>query len=171
MDRLCSKHRGSHVLITAVLILSFSAIQWQKVLAADSHVIDETQTPLIEISSRITEQIDSFNRQIASLESEFGPFDLSLLEPLKSLTELLVDLGNFDEASSLLNRRLQLVRVIEGPQSLSQIPALIELIENAIRRQQWQDVTDAFENIYWLQSRQQLADPSTVFEALNTLQT
>jgi|TARA_Y100000294_G_C8494295_1_gene312106 hypothetical protein len=91
----------------------------------------------LQTSVRLNQQISLFDEQIIELESEFGPFDQSLLEPLQGLTGLHLEAGDFEEVSRLLNRRLHLLHILEGPFTLNQISVLTELITNDIRLQRW----------------------------------
>ena len=172
MGKLLAKFKPSsaHRLITAFLVLGFIGLPGHRAVAADFPVTNsEIEESAAESSNRITERVDSFNQQIDSLETEFGPFDRSLLEPLQSLTGLFIEAGNFEAADRLLKRRLQLYRVADGLESPSQFPALAELIRNDIQRSQWQEVTANFETIYRLQTQNPEADPATVLEALNAI--
>jgi len=145
-------------------------LQWQQANAADSLVsTDIVEDSAIEISNQLIEQMALFNRQLDSLETQFGPFDQTLLEPLQSLAELAIEAGDFDEADRILRRRLQLIRIVDGPDSPSQLLTLAELIRNDIRRSQWQQVTANFENIHLIQSRNAEADTATVLEARNAV--
>lgn len=124
----------------------------------------ETESPLLR-SVRQEEEIARYESSIAELESSFGPFDASLLEPLGGLADRLVESGDYEGAASLLERRLQLIRTVEGPQSLSQLAVVDEIIRNDIRRQDWDDITGRFEYIYWLRSQDPAAGPEVLLGA------
>lgn len=92
-----------------------------------------------------TEQIDRFTRQVESLESEFGPFDSRLLEPLAGLSRLYVEAADYERAAALLRRQLQLTRNTFGFEDLRVLPVLDELIRTEVARGQWQQVADYLE--------------------------
>lgn len=164
------KPRGGYRFIAAFLMLAFILMQWQHVIAADAALVNEAiEESAIEISNRLTERMDLYREQIGNLETEFGPFDRALLEPLQSLTELIIETGDLVEVDRILKRRLQLIRTTDGPESLTQFSTLAELIRNDIRRNRWQEVTETFEHIYWLQSQDPDAEISTVLEARNAI--
>lgn len=66
--------------------------------------------------------------QIEALESEFGPFDRRLLEPLAGLAQLQFEQGDFEGAATLLRRQLQITRNtfgFEDPRLLPVVDALV----------------------------------------------
>jgi hypothetical protein len=107
---------------------------------------DVANSPL-QISTQLIEQIESYSQQIESIESEAGPFDRAILEPLQGLTGVLIDANDLEGAQAIIQRRLQLIRISEGPNSLNQLPVIEELITINIRLGNWDDVTDNFEII------------------------
>jgi hypothetical protein len=131
-------------------------------IAADAETQSESA---IQRSLRLQEQIDLINAEIEALESEFGPYDRSLLESLRSLTDIMLEIEDYEQADDILERRLQLVRVTEGPQSLNQLPLMEELITNDIHRGDWESVTDRFDSLYWLKSQDPEVDPLTILQA------
>lgn len=158
------------ILRIARLIPLWLLLQGQMVLAADSpEATDEPQESALELSIRVGQQRALFEQQLEALESEYGPFDRSLLEPLQGLTNLLVEVGNLDEADRVLNRRIQLLHSVEGVNTLNQIPVIAEQISNDLKRRQWEAVTGHFEHILLLQTRNPDADVETVLNAMNDL--
>jgi hypothetical protein len=142
----------------------------QPVLAADGPVADEQPgDSALQQSIRLREQIEQLNEQLADLESEYGPFDFRLLEPLRGLTDIQLDIGDYEQAGSTLERRLQLVRTVEGPASLQQLPIVQQLIANDIRLSDWGSVTDRFEFIRSLYGQDADTDPETTMRVKNDL--
>ena len=164
------KYRKIFNLIITVSVLYLVPPSWQFAFAADAVIVEaNAEESAVEISNRHEQQIASFRQEIESVETEFGPYHQSLLEPLKGLTDLFIAAGDFEAADGVLNRRLQLFRVNYGPASPTQIPTLAELIRNDIRRAQWQAVTDTIENIHWIQTQDPAAEPTTVLNSLNAI--
>lgn len=133
--------------------------------APEEPVDPEPFSSALQESIRLQEEIDRYNSQIADLESELGPFDQNLLESLQGLSGALIDALDFEEANRVLERRLQLIRTLEGPASTSQLPVIEEAIANDIRRQDWDSITDRFEFIFWLKSQAQDIDTAGQLEA------
>ena len=130
-------------------------------------VLLENDSSALELSIQFTEQVALFEKRISSLKSEFGPLDRSLIEPLEALSTLIIEAGLFEKADLLINQRLQLIRVAEGPESLSLLGTLADLLENNIRLKNWDEVTENFENINFLYSRNSQADPSSMLNSLH----
>ena len=134
---------------------------------AESAVVEEqSEESALQGRIRRQQQMELFNQQIAELESEFGPYDYRLQEPLRGITSLLVEAGDFEEVGSNLNRRLQLMHTSEGLYSLNQLPIIAEHITNDLRQQQWRSVTERFEYIHLIQTQNDV-DSSTLINSLN----
>lgn len=147
--------------------LAFAGPQLSFAAAAVAEV--NTAESSLELSNRQAQQLALFRQQIDALEIEFGPYHQALLEPLQGLVQLYLEAEDLEAVGRTLNRRLQLFRVTYGPESLAQLPDLAVLISNNIRRQRWQEVTDSFENIHWLQTQNPEADPARLLESLNAV--
>ena len=160
--------RSPFGLISLCLLLGWALLQAQNVTAADSAPgNNEIEDSALAFNTRLSEQRALFNQQIDSLEFEFGPFDQTLLEPLRSLTDLAIEAGDFEDAGGIINRRLQLIRIAEGPQSLAQSDTLADLIRNDIRRNRWQEVTESFEHLHWLHAQNPDVNASSILKALS----
>jgi hypothetical protein len=140
-----------------------------------SHGADEpnvSETALntsLQISIDQQQEIESFQNRLAELESEFGVYDQRLLEILQGLTDVLIAAGDYEEVDDVLERRLLLLRTINGPENLDQLPIVIDLISNDIRLQDWQSVIDRYEYIYRLHSQDDNVEPSTLLQAKSNL--
>ena len=152
------------------LILAFTTPVWSLAFAADSANSEiDSEESSVELSNRTARQLDFFDQQIATIETELGPFDPALLEPLQGLTELLMESGDFEQVNDILNRRLQLIRIAEGPASLTQLSTLKELINNNIRLSRWQELTANFENIHFIHSQNSETNTLTLLETKNAV--
>ena len=107
---------------------------------------EETDSSVVQ-SIRQSEQIELYLKQITELETEFGPLDRSLIEPLNILSELYTETGNLVEANTILSRQSQLLRVTEGPDTFSQVPVIEDQIINNVRMNDLEAATNNFENI------------------------
>ncbi len=133
------------------LVLAWGILSVQFVEAADSQPsATQVNDSALNIINRINDEAGALREQLSSLESEHGPYHQALLAPLRDLTSLQVELGNLDEAVQLLNRRLQIGRVVFSPTNLTQLDSILELISIEIRQQNWQSVTALYEFIEWL---------------------
>lgn len=110
----------------------------------------DEQVNAVVRSNQQNAQIDFYRSQIAELESQVGPFSQALIEPLGGLSDLYIDINNLEQANMLLNRQLQLMHIIEGPDTFSQIPLIEKLIANNIRMNKLGDITDNFEHIQFV---------------------
>lgn len=111
---------------------------------------EQADKQTISVSAALVERQSSLRQRIAAIESEAGPYSEALMEPLSELTNTYVELENYPEANRLLDQRLQLLRVVNGPTSVTQLPAVKELITYGIRQQNWRSVTEQFQFIAWL---------------------
>lgn len=133
---------------------------------AELPVTDTDPDSAVAESNARLEEIARYREQLAELESQFGPYDGALEETLAGLTDALIELGEFEEAQTLLGRRLQLSRTQSGPANDQQMPVLKDLIGNSIRLGRWRDVTDQFQFIQWLNTQVE-SNPLASFNAMN----
>lgn len=104
----------------------------------------------LQLSNQLIQQRDAYQRDLVALETLYGPYDQRLLESLTDLAYTEIELGDFPTAGELLDRRLQVVRVQEGLDSLNQIPLLEDGIKNDIRLGDWTSASNRFETIHSL---------------------
>lgn len=83
-----------------------------------------------------------YTAQIEAIESEFGPFDSRLLEPLAGLAELQFERGDFEASASSLRRQLQITRNTFGFEDPRLLPLVDALVRTEIARSNWQQVAD-----------------------------
>ncbi len=102
---------------------------------------------LIELDA----QRQTIEADIVELESRYGPYDETLLEPLQALIAIAQSQGDLERAAEIQNRRLQITRTVLGFES----PALVSLLEEQMRLQilgrQWQEVSETLEHIHHIQ--------------------
>lgn len=120
----------------------------------------------LELANEQLDRIADYRAQLEALETEFGPFDPILLEPLAGLTDALIEAGEFEQARGLLSRRQQLLRTADGLSNPDQLPVLAQAIANSIRLGEWNNVTEHFQFIQWLQV-QEGADLETQLRAMD----
>lgn len=151
----------------AVLFFLFPAAAVSQPVDADS--VDGNV--FIELSNQFSQRIEALQQEIAELEFAGGPYSDDLRKPLIELTHLYIDAGEFDEAESLLNRRLQILRVNEGPGTLSQLPAILELMTKDLRQGNLSGISDQFQFLTWLHTRNPNLPPIERLGALDNLAT
>jgi hypothetical protein len=83
-----------------------------------------------------------YTAQIEAIESEVGPFDSRLLEPLAGLAELQFERGDFEASASSLRRQLQITRNTFGFEDPRLLPLVDALVRTEIARSNWQQVAD-----------------------------
>jgi hypothetical protein len=152
-----------------VFFLGLFSLSYSAAPADAGNTAGEPSVTALQRSVRLQEQLDRIDRQLEKLVSVYGPYDHRLLDTLQQLTDVMVEIGDYARADAILERRLQLVRIAEGPVTLSQIPLVDELISNDIRRNDWDSVTDRFETLYWLQSQAPDAHPRALLQARDDL--
>ena len=138
----------------------------QSLLAAE---LDSPANHPISALSRSNDFIQKqtqFEARISSLESQYGSYDSTLLEPLQGLAVLFLETENLSAVQQMISRRLQIIRIQEGPASLSQLAIIAEAIENAIARHSWSEVTEYFETIQWLYFQDSTADSTALLTAM-----
>ena len=115
-------------------------------LTGNSVFSAEEEVSRVRISTEYTREVNLYVQELEALERRFGPYDRSLLEPLDALISLHSSVDDFVEINSLLGRQLQLVHVTEGPNAFSQLPILESLIRNNLEINNFESVTNNFEN-------------------------
>ncbi|MCB1669848.1 MAG: hypothetical protein KDI29_01920, partial [Pseudomonadales bacterium] len=155
------------VFIVPTLLMLFSG----GLSAAEDSAGDSPPTfaSALEASIRLRSEVDRFREQIVQQELQFGPYDRSLVEPLNGLNDVLIELQAYDEVDANLNRILMLLRTLDGPASLEQIPVLETAIRNDIRRRDWESVTQRFEFMHYLFSQNETDNAAVQLEARDEL--
>jgi len=104
---------------------------------------------LVDSTTYATE-LASYEAQLADLESQFGPYHQSLLEPLQSLTALEQSQGNYARVAEFQNRQLQVMRTVMGFRHPDLIPLVNDIIANEIKLGHWEEVSEHLEHMRYL---------------------
>ena len=129
------------------------------VIAADAKV-DST------VSSELVADRQNYEAQLADLESQFGPYDRSLLEPLQSLTDLATTDADFERVAELQNRQLQVMRTVLGFRHPDLIPLLQDIVSNDIRLQKWEQISDHLEHMHYLITGDEAHSTAAILEVM-----
>ena len=142
---------------TCKLLLAFLLAGHASVLLAQDAVrlSNETLTALM-----------AYEQQLEDLETEYGPYHSSLLEPLESMEGLLREAGDYERVGELQRRRLQIRRTEFGFENIDLIPLLEEMASTELQLHNWQQVADYLEHIRYLHAVNAGADSEAV---LNTM--
>ena len=100
-----------------------------------------------------------YQRTIDQLQSEFGPYDQRLIEPLSGMSQALIEAGNHEAALPLLDQQLQIHRIGNGLYSTAQIPVIQTLLRLRSAAGQWDNVTDTLQYLSWVYERDETLPP------------
>ncbi len=89
---------------------------------------------------------------MADIESNYGPYDARLLEPLESLAELYSSSEEFTALEAVYSRQLQIMRADKGLDHPDNIPIVRLILKNQIQLEQWSDVSDSLAHLRYLRS-------------------
>ena len=90
---------------------------------------------------------------VEQLETDYGPFDIRLSEPLLSTSDILAERGDYDHALNFVERALHIERINQGLYSESQIEIVERLIEYNVAVQDWDAVDGNFRYLQFLYTR------------------
>lgn len=117
-------------------------------------------------SNALAIDIANYEEQLADLESQFGPYHRSLLEPLQSLSALAQQEGDYERVAQLHNRQLQVMRTVLGFRHPDLVPLLQDVVTNEIRMGNWEAVSDNLEHIRYLVAANNEGDTAAVLEVM-----
>lgn len=120
----------------------------------------------VTLSNQSLTALAAYEERLEELESEYGPYHASLLEPLQSMEGLLQAMGNFERVAQLQRRRLQISRTEFGFENLALISLLEEMITTELQLHDWQQVSDYLEHIRYLYAVNSGADSEDVLLAM-----
>ncbi len=109
----------------------------------------ESATP----ATLATEVVSQYAILVEELESEFGPFDARLSEPLLSTGDMLAAGGDYHGAISYIERALHVLRINQGLYSEPQIAIVERLIEFNVALEDWEAVDENFRYLEFLYTR------------------
>lgn len=109
----------------------------------------EVETALSR-SAAFSAELEAYQGQLTDLESRYGPYHRSLLEPLQGLTALAASDSDYVLVAQLQSRQLQVMRTVLGFTNPDLVPLLRDMIANELHLQNWQGITDHLEHIRYL---------------------
>lgn len=95
----------------------------------------------------------NFADLVESIETEFGPFDARLSEPLLSAGDLLAERGDYLGAINYLERALYIMRINQGLYSEPQIAIVERLIDSNVALENWDAVDQNYRHLQFLYNR------------------
>ncbi len=107
----------------------------------------------VQKSNEYSAHTQDLRLQIALLQSSSGPYNAELLEPLQTLSDTLIETGDWVEASSLLEQQLQIYRIGDGLYSNTQIPVIEKLMNLDVLRNDWEAASNRLSFLSWLHLR------------------
>ena len=94
-----------------------------------------------------------YEQRIAQIESSRGVYDYELVSELISLSFHLQEQVHHADAVKVIQRALQVVRVNEGLYSTRLLPLIDLLIESNSKLEEWKQVANSYDMMYWLYRR------------------
>ncbi len=113
----------------------------------------------VALSTAQTSLVESLEARIALIESEFGPFDPALLEPLDTLARALREAGSYERAAALYDQQLQIHRINQGLYSADQIPIVESLLQLHAEQNDWEGISATLGYLTWLYQRDNTLEP------------
>ena len=136
----------SRIRLSAILLGLFWVLLLASPLQAQnqnqSQNQSQNQTQPRPRTAQFTQQKALYLEQIEELESQFGPLDRRLLEPLEALANLETEYGDIEGAGATLRRQLQITRNAFGFEDPRLLPIYNELIRAAVAQGLWEEVGD-----------------------------
>lgn len=126
------------------ILFTFSVLLFGLVPSALLVAQDET---LVRSANAVLQDIQRYEADLEELETEFGPFDPRLQEPLSSMERLFGELGDFERVRELQSRRLQLLRTAQGLEHPDIIPLVEDIIRTELRLGNWVEISDHLEHL------------------------
>jgi tetratricopeptide (TPR) repeat protein len=151
------------------LLMLFCGVNGHANQASSESDAEQSQTAVPED----TAEIDQYQRQeeflqaIETAEGEGGPFDVTLIEPLQGLADLLSEQGKHAEALHHYARLLHINRINQGLYNENQFEVIEKIINGNLALQDWTALNDAQEYHYFLSQRVHAEDDARLFADLN----
>jgi hypothetical protein len=108
------------------------------------------QTNTVSTSNENLRDLQRYETQLEDMESDYGPFDNRLLEPLASIVDIYVEQGNFEQVAEIQSRQLSIMRTTLGFENPELIPVIRSMIEVQQVLGNWDVVSDHLEHIRFL---------------------
>ena len=131
-----------------------------------------SQTLAVEANALLTAsneqlvELQNYQTQLEDLQSEFGSYHQSLLEPLAAMVSLLNEQGNYEQLADIQNRQLQVMRTVLGFEHPDLVPQLQSMISNQIHLGEWEAISDNLEHIRHLQGSNNSDNPEALLGAI-----
>ena len=103
--------------------------------------------------AHLVQSINKYLDEISEQEKSHGAMDPQLGEQLLGLGLLYKNQGQYDKASEVLQRSLQIKRVNTGLQSMAQIPVLEALIDSNDAAGNWDELDTNYHLLLWVTQR------------------
>lgn len=143
--------------------------------ASNSTLLAQQDSPPPQNGADTQRSIDHANRlaeyaqTIDQLQSEFGPYDQRLIEPLSGMSQALIEAGSHDAALPLLDQQLQIHRISSGLYATEQIPVIQTLLHLRAAAGQWGNITDTLQYLSWVYQRDDTLPPPEQLTGLKQL--
>lgn len=165
-SRLPTGQWHANVLRCSLLAAISFATHSSSLFAQDSDAADATNAQrAIEHEARIENYQDTIN----ALQSEHGPFDIRLLEPLQGLIGTHIENASFSKAFLLLDQQLQIQRINNGLYSADQIPVIETMLELQSRSGDWESINDTLQYLTWVYQRDDSLAPDAKLAGLKSI--
>jgi|TARA_B110000879_G_scaffold38638_1_gene53966 hypothetical protein len=139
---------------------------WVGLIAAFSGAAFSAEKPKLDKSQAVLRQLELLQVRITELESDSGPYDTRLLEPLQALSELYLTAEDFEAVAEIQSRQLQIMRAELGLDHPDNIAMVNSIISNNIRMAQWSEVEDSLEHIRYLEGVNVQGNPEPLLRAI-----
>ena len=130
----------SRIRFSAILLGLFWVLLLASPLQAQNQSQNQTQPR--PRTAQFAQQKAMYLEQIEELESQFGPLDRRLLEPLEALATLETEYGDIEGAGATLRRQLQITRNAFGFEDPRLLPIYNALIRASVAQGLWEEVGD-----------------------------
>ena len=144
---------GATVVIDGATI--FDDVIYDGSQQAPASAAGENSAPVMDEQTalEISQQLTRFEENLATLESEAGPYDVSLIEALLDMGRYYTQISQHQSAAGVFERALNITRISDGLLSPLQLPVLEELIEAHKAAGAWQLADDREHLAYYLNTR------------------
>jgi len=130
-----------------------AAAGWATQTQAQAGDVYSSPSSLTQRATEHANLVAGYQEHISNLQSEFGPYDERLIEPLENLTRALLAVESYTEALNALEQQLQIYRVNDGLYTARQIPVIESRLEVHAATGEWPKVSDTLEYLSWVYER------------------
>jgi tetratricopeptide (TPR) repeat protein len=157
-------------LFLASALAAPSATEQSKSTMVSAKPLTSTASPKSKAQRiKVQRDIERYQRAISDLESEEGVYGAQLAEKLSSLGAALQFNDEHDKAIKVFKRAIHLNRINDGLYTTTQMPLLEQQIASHMALGQWQDVTDRYRYLDWINTQNYGKDDPRMLPALNQL--